>query len=246
MTRSEAWSVVPYAERDAASNLAETERLLAAVATGEIGPTLRWYGYVGQAVIIGVGQALGTVASDLEARGFTIVRRLSGGAAVLATRGVGTQVGRPLASSPARRRPPAGGRALAIRRHRDGLTCRRARNGHRGRRDASAARRRPRRRGGRSGVTGRTSRGIRDGGNSGTCGIARTVGRGGASGRRRRVARRTRSQSPPPRPSWPRRRRPTRRPPRRRRCANLAHRGLPPQRGMPEPTSPQLPRSLPP
>ena len=86
MTRAGAWSVMPYAERDAASNLAETERLLAAVAAGQIGPTLRWYGYTGRAVIIGVGQALGTIANDLEARSFAIVRRLSGGAAVLADR----------------------------------------------------------------------------------------------------------------------------------------------------------------
>lgn len=84
MTRGRTWSVVPYAERDAAANLAETERLLAAVAAGAIGPTLRWYGYVGRAVIIGVGQPLETLAHDLEQRGFAIVRRLSGGAAVLA------------------------------------------------------------------------------------------------------------------------------------------------------------------
>lgn len=83
-TLVESWSVMPYEERDAASNLSETERLLAAVAAGEVGPVLRWYGYLGRSVIIGVGQAVGTLANDLEARGITVVRRLSGGAAVLA------------------------------------------------------------------------------------------------------------------------------------------------------------------
>lgn len=84
MAEVEAWSVVPYAELDAAANLAETERLIAAIGTGEIGPTLRWYGYVGRAVITGVGQGASTIADDLEARGIAVVRRLSGGAAVLA------------------------------------------------------------------------------------------------------------------------------------------------------------------
>ena len=84
MARSGAWTVVPYTEGDAAANLAETERLVAAVAAGEVGPTLRWYGYVGRAVIIGVGQGASTIADDLEARGIAVVRRLSGGAAVLA------------------------------------------------------------------------------------------------------------------------------------------------------------------
>jgi lipoate-protein ligase A len=86
MTPVGAWSVVPYEERDATSNLAETERLLTAVASGEVGPTLRWYGYVGRSLIIGVGQGICTVANDLNARGVTVVRRVSGGGAVLADR----------------------------------------------------------------------------------------------------------------------------------------------------------------
>ncbi len=84
MVREGAWSVVPFGRRTAAENLAETERLVEAVAAGTAGPTLRWYGYTGRAAITGVGQAPGTVATDLEARGIDVVRRLSGGATVLA------------------------------------------------------------------------------------------------------------------------------------------------------------------
>jgi lipoate-protein ligase A len=69
----------------AAAQLAATEALWKAVAAGETPPTLRWYGYRGTALVLGVGQRDEVVDSvAAAAAGVEVVRRSSGGAVVLA------------------------------------------------------------------------------------------------------------------------------------------------------------------
>ena len=86
MGEMDEWTRLPFGRATAAKQIARTDALTAAVARGECGPTLRWYGYVGCTVILGVGQPDTIVrpglASDPSAP--LIAKRSSGGAAVLA------------------------------------------------------------------------------------------------------------------------------------------------------------------
>jgi lipoate-protein ligase A len=69
----------------AAEQLARSEALWREVAAGEGPPTMRWYGYSAPAVVLGVGQSLQAVdAEAARAAGVAVVRRASGGTAVLA------------------------------------------------------------------------------------------------------------------------------------------------------------------
>ena len=80
------WTRLPFGQGTAVEQIARTDALTAAVARGECGPTLRWYGYVGCTVILGVGQPDTIVRTDLvsDPSAPLIAKRSSGGAAVLA------------------------------------------------------------------------------------------------------------------------------------------------------------------
>lgn len=86
MGETDGWTRLPFGRATAAEQIARTDELTAAVARGECGPTLRWYGYDGCTVILGVGQPDTIVRPDLasDPRAPLIVKRSSGGAAVLA------------------------------------------------------------------------------------------------------------------------------------------------------------------
>jgi lipoate-protein ligase A len=79
------WRVPPFAVAPAGAQLSLTEALWRATASGEAPPTLRWYGYSAPAVVLGVGQPAAAVdAGAAAAQGVAVVRRASGGTAVLA------------------------------------------------------------------------------------------------------------------------------------------------------------------
>ena len=86
MGETQEWTRLPFGRAPAAEQVARTDALTAAVARGECGPTLRWYGYVGCTVILGVGQPDTIVRPDLasDPDAPLVVKRSSGGAAVLA------------------------------------------------------------------------------------------------------------------------------------------------------------------
>ncbi len=81
---SKNWRLIPYQVHDAATNMAIDEAILEAHLNGEAPPTLRVYGWKPQAVSIGYGQRLSeTIEQRIRTRGFDIVRRPTGGRAVV-------------------------------------------------------------------------------------------------------------------------------------------------------------------
>jgi lipoate-protein ligase A len=79
------WRVIPHSRAGAGAQLARSEALWQDVAGGAAPPTLRWYGYAAPAVVLGVGQSPELVdAAAARAAGYAVVRRTSGGTAVLA------------------------------------------------------------------------------------------------------------------------------------------------------------------
>lgn len=78
------WRLIPYSVHDAADNMAIDEAILDAHLNGLVTPTLRLYGWQPRAVSIGYGQKLSsTVESRMKSRGYDVVRRPTGGRAVL-------------------------------------------------------------------------------------------------------------------------------------------------------------------
>ncbi|HEX2036007.1 MAG TPA: ligase [Chloroflexota bacterium] len=76
--------VIPYAVGGAAEQVAASERLWREVGAGRMPATARWYGYTRAALVLGVGQALEEVDEEAcRAAGVEVVRRASGGTAVL-------------------------------------------------------------------------------------------------------------------------------------------------------------------
>lgn len=81
---SQNWRLIPYSIHDAAENMAIDEAILDAHLEGLVTPTLRLYGWEPRAVSIGYGQKLSnTVESRMKSRGYDVVRRPTGGRAVL-------------------------------------------------------------------------------------------------------------------------------------------------------------------
>lgn len=78
------WRLVYDAPAPGASNMASDEAILSAVASGEAPPTLRLYGWVPPCLSLGYGQHARDVdTTRLTARGWQIVRRPTGGSAIL-------------------------------------------------------------------------------------------------------------------------------------------------------------------
>lgn len=81
---ADAWRLIPYSLHDAADNMAIDEAILDAHLAGQSPPTLRLYGWKPPAVSIGYGQKLSApVEERIRSHGFDIVRRATGGRAVL-------------------------------------------------------------------------------------------------------------------------------------------------------------------
>ncbi|MDQ3699600.1 MAG: ligase [Chloroflexota bacterium] len=79
------WRVLPFTVATAAEQLKRSESLWRAVASGGELQTLRWYSYSAPAVVLGVGQPPSIMDEAACARaGMAVVKRTSGGAAVLA------------------------------------------------------------------------------------------------------------------------------------------------------------------
>jgi lipoate-protein ligase A len=79
------WRVIPFSRAGAAAQLARSEALWQEVAGGAAPPTLRWYGYAAPAVVLGAGQPPDAAdAAAARAAGYAVVKRTSGGTAVLA------------------------------------------------------------------------------------------------------------------------------------------------------------------
>jgi lipoate-protein ligase A len=75
---------LPYAEGEAAWNMAVDEAILESHRQGHSPTTLRFYGWAPPAVSIGYAQRIDAlVVDDIIARGFSVVRRPTGGRAVL-------------------------------------------------------------------------------------------------------------------------------------------------------------------
>jgi lipoate-protein ligase A len=78
------WRLIPYAEFDGATNMAVDEAILEAHVNGLVPPTLRVYGFVPPCVTIGLSQKMDEqVVSSIESQGIDVVRRPTGGRAVL-------------------------------------------------------------------------------------------------------------------------------------------------------------------
>lgn len=78
------WRLIGYSTHSAAENMAIDEAILEAHLQGAVPPTLRLYGWAPPAVSLGYGQKLPDPARQrIEQRGFDIVRRATGGRAVL-------------------------------------------------------------------------------------------------------------------------------------------------------------------
>lgn len=79
------WRILPFTVAPAAEQLERSERLWRAVASEGAPPALRWYGYSAPAVVLGVGQPPAIMdEGECVGAGVTVVKRTSGGAAVLA------------------------------------------------------------------------------------------------------------------------------------------------------------------
>jgi lipoate-protein ligase A len=75
---------LPFAEGEAAWNMAVDEAILESHLQGRSPTTLRFYGWAPPAVSIGYAQRIDPqVVSDITSRGFSVVRRPTGGRAVL-------------------------------------------------------------------------------------------------------------------------------------------------------------------
>lgn len=78
------WRLIDYEVYDAATNMAIDEAILNAHLAGLVPPTLRFYGWSPPAVSIGYGQKFPeAAASRVREKGFDIIRRPTGGRAVL-------------------------------------------------------------------------------------------------------------------------------------------------------------------
>lgn len=78
------WRLIDFESFDGATNMAVDEAILDAHIEGLCPPTLRFYGWAPPAVSIGYGQKLPEKARQkIAARGFDVVRRPTGGRAVL-------------------------------------------------------------------------------------------------------------------------------------------------------------------
>jgi lipoate-protein ligase A len=78
------WRLIDFESFDGATNMAVDEAILDAHIEGVVPPTLRFYGWAPPAVSIGYGQKLPEKARQkIVARGFDVVRRPTGGRAVL-------------------------------------------------------------------------------------------------------------------------------------------------------------------
>jgi lipoate-protein ligase A len=78
------WRLIPYSVHDAVENMAIDEAILDAHLAGSSPPTLRLYGWKPPCVSIGYGQKLSVeVEQRIRSNGFDIVRRATGGRAVL-------------------------------------------------------------------------------------------------------------------------------------------------------------------
>ncbi|MBC7998659.1 MAG: lipoate--protein ligase family protein [Leptolyngbya sp.] len=78
------WRLIDYEVYDAATNMAIDEAILNAHLAGQVPPTLRFYGWSPPAVSIGYGQKFPEkAASRVREKGFDIIRRPTGGRAVL-------------------------------------------------------------------------------------------------------------------------------------------------------------------
>ena len=78
------WRLIDFESFDAATNMAVDEAILEAHLDGLVPPTLRFYGWAPPAVSICYGQKLPEkVRQKIIARGFDVVRRPTGGRAVL-------------------------------------------------------------------------------------------------------------------------------------------------------------------
>jgi lipoate-protein ligase A len=84
------WQLIPETPLAAALNLALDDVLLRRVAEGRRGPTLRFWGWAEPAVVIGRFQSVRNEVDGEEARrrGVTVVRRMSGGGAMLVQPGL--------------------------------------------------------------------------------------------------------------------------------------------------------------
>ena len=80
------WRVIVSDAQDGATNMAIDEAIARAVATGDVLPTLRFYTWSPPCLSLGYGQPASDVDSkQIAARGWHLVRRLSGGRAILHT-----------------------------------------------------------------------------------------------------------------------------------------------------------------
>lgn len=80
------WRLLYDSHTPGAVNMATDEAILAAVAGGEQPPTLRLYGWQPPCLSLGYGQHASDVDTDrLKARGWSMVRRPTGGSAILHT-----------------------------------------------------------------------------------------------------------------------------------------------------------------
>lgn len=78
------WRFIPYCEHSGATNMAIDELLLEEVLDGTCEPTLRLYGFAPPAVSIGLNQKFDSATTKrIEDAGFDVVRRPTGGRAVL-------------------------------------------------------------------------------------------------------------------------------------------------------------------
>lgn len=78
------WRLIETQEADAYTNMAVDEAILEAVARGESPPTLRFYTWQPAAVSLGYFQRVADVnQSALQKHGFDLVRRMTGGRAIL-------------------------------------------------------------------------------------------------------------------------------------------------------------------
>lgn len=84
------WELIPEEPLAPAMNVALDQVLLAQVAVGKRPPTLRFWGWGGQAVILGSFQSVRNEVDEVAARemGVQIVRRMSGGGAMFVQPGL--------------------------------------------------------------------------------------------------------------------------------------------------------------